>query len=137
MQWRKYAWNSDSQSAMESLNLHSWQFSFSRKTTLQAKHNVNSINSKIKYIIAYDSTAILYWNLEHVLDYNSEIGAHVRRNICYLICVRHLFQIESSHKSDILFPKRPIFLHTWTTCSELPSNISTKYHVGVWNFLKS
>ena len=26
----------------------------------------------------------------HILDGNSEIGAHARSNLCYLICVRHL-----------------------------------------------
>ena len=32
--------------------------------------------------------------------------------------------MESSLKSDIFSPRRPIFLYARTTCSELPSNIS-------------
>ena len=27
-----------------------------------------------------------------ILDVNSEIGAHARRNLCYLICLRHLLR---------------------------------------------
>ena len=34
-------------------------------------------------------------------------------------------EIESSHKSDIISPKRPIFIHVRATYSGLPSNIST------------
>ena len=58
------------------------------------------------------------------LDGNSEIGAQVRSNLYYLICLRRL---NSSGQSQIGFfsLKRPIFLHACTTCSELPSNIST------------
>ena len=55
------------------------------------------------------------------LDGNSEIGAHVRSNLCYLICF-----IESSHKLNSFFPRKDlIFLHTCVTFSELPSNIKT------------
>ena len=38
--------------------------------------------------------------------------------------INAFYYIESSHKSDILYPKRQIFLHAWAACSELPSNIS-------------
>ena len=31
-----------------------------------------------------------------VLDGNSEIGAHVRSNLCYLICLRNLLDKEKS-----------------------------------------
>ena len=51
-----------------------------------------------------------------ILDGNSEKGAHVSRNLSYLIC-KAFDKIESSHKSD--------FLNACVTCSELPSNIST------------
>ena len=44
------------------------------------------------------------------LDGNSGIGAQVRCNLCYLICV--------SHKSDFFFSRKlPIFLHTCATSS--------------------
>ena len=36
-----------------------------------------------------------------ILDGNSEVVAHIKNNLCHLICLRHL--IESSHKSDTFF----------------------------------
>ena len=57
-----------------------------------------------------------------LLDGNSEIGAHVRSNLFYLIWLKTFDQLENSHKSDIFSLERPIFLcATW---SELPPNIS-------------
>ena len=50
-----------------------------------------------------------------MLDSNSEKVVHVGSNLSYLICLRH----------QIFSPKRPIFLHACTTCSGLPSNISS------------
>ena len=38
--------------------------------------------------------------------------------------------IESSHKSDIFFPKRTVFLYTCEICSELPSHITTMVDPG-------
>ena len=35
------------------------------------------------------------------------------------------YKIESRHKSDLLNPKRQIFLHACVTSSEIPSNIGT------------
>ena len=49
-----------------------------------------------------------------ILNCNSDTGAHVWSNLCYLI--------ESSHKLDFFLSKRPIACET---CSELPSNMST------------
>ena len=42
-----------------------------------------------------------------ILDGDSEIGAHVSSNLCYLICLGHMIMIESWHKSDIFFLRRP------------------------------
>jgi len=57
-----------------------------------------------------------------VLDGTSEIDAHVRRNLYYLISSRHLNRLsEKRHKSDVLFLRKDLF----TTFSELPSNRST------------
>ena len=53
-----------------------------------------------------------------MVDGISEIGAHVRSNICSLFKAFDYF--ESSHKSDYLYPKRPVFLHACATCSQLP-----------------
>ena len=52
-----------------------------------------------------------------ISDGNSEIGAHVRSDLCYLICLRHLIK-PSSVTNRIFF--LPIFLHTCATYSELP-----------------
>ena len=68
----------------------------------------------------------LHWTATMVLklDGKSEIGAHhVRSNLCYLICLRHL--IRSRAVTDLFSPKRSIFLHACATRSELPSNISS------------
>ena len=57
--------------------------------------------------------------------FNLEIGAHVKSNLCHFI---RAFKFESSYKSDLIpSPKRSISLNACTTCSELPSNISTMY----------
>ena len=45
-----------------------------------------------------------------ILDGNSEIGAHVRSNLCYLICLWHLLRAHFSS------PKTPIFIHVRATC---------------------
>ena len=58
-----------------------------------------------------------------ILDCISEIGVHVRSNLCYLTCLRH--QIESSRKSDFSSPKRPTFLLACATFFQVPSNTST------------
>ena len=56
----------------------------------------------------------------HILDGTSEIGAHVRSNLCYLIGLRHLI---SSRNVTIPILFGLIFLHACATCSELPFNI--------------
>ena len=53
-----------------------------------------------------------------ILDSYSEIGAHVRSNLCFKICFRHLIDREQS-------PKRPFFIHACAKCSELPYHVST------------
>ena len=58
-----------------------------------------------------------------VLHGNSEIGAHVKSSLCYLICLRHLTSLGVV-KNRIFF-LRPNFLHACATYFELPSNIST------------
>ena len=57
-----------------------------------------------------------------MLDGDSEIVAHVKRNICYSICLRHL---SRSRAVKIIFFICPIFLHACATCGELPSYVST------------
>ena len=43
-----------------------------------------------------------------ILDGNPEIGAHVRSNLCYLICLRHLIKY-SGHKSDFVFSEKTLY----------------------------
>ena len=59
-----------------------------------------------------------------ILDGNSEIGAQVKSNFCYLIFLRHLVGSRVATNS-IVFSKKAFFLHACAACSELPSNVST------------
>ena len=59
-----------------------------------------------------------------LLDGNSEIIAHVRSNLFYLICIRHLIR-SICKKSEFFSLKRSFFLQACSTCSKLPSNIRT------------
>ena len=67
-------------------------------------------------------------NRKQMFDYGTYIGwkldAHVRSNLCYLICLRHLLRSRAV-MNRIFSPKRPMFVHACATSSELPSNIST------------
>ena len=54
-----------------------------------------------------------------ILDITSEMNAHVRSNLCYFICFRHL--IRSGAVTNRIF----FLFHACATCSELPSDIST------------
>ena len=56
-----------------------------------------------------------------ILDGNSDIGAHVRPFVLF----KAFDWIENSDKLYFFSAKRPIYLHACTTCSELPSEIST------------
>ena len=42
-----------------------------------------------------------------IIDGYLEIVANVRSNFSYILCLRHLINIERSYKSDIYSPKRP------------------------------
>ena len=59
-----------------------------------------------------------------ILDGNSETGAYVRSNLCYLSCLSHL--IRSRAIENDFFPSKTYFLQACAKCSELPSNISAK-----------
>ena len=59
-----------------------------------------------------------------LLDGNRDIGAHLRSNLCYFICLRHFIRSRTV-KIWIFSPKSPILLPACTTWFELPSNIST------------
>ena len=47
-------------------------------------------------------------NMVLILDGNSEISAHIRRNLCYLICLMHVITVNS-HKPGIFNSKLPDF----------------------------
>ena len=55
------------------------------------------------------------------LDGNSEIGAHVKSLLCYLICVSHLIKSRAVTDFSLL---KTIFLHACATRSWLPSNVN-------------
>ena len=64
-----------------------------------------------------------------ILDGNSEIGAHIRRNICYLICLMHL--IRSKAVTNQFFPPKRFF-------SLFRAQHVMSYHLIMipWNFDK-
>ena len=66
------------------------------------------------YILRYDP-------MELILDGNSEIGAHVRSNLCYLIFLRHLLR----SRTVTIVSEKTTFLYAGATCFELPSNTRT------------
>ena len=51
-----------------------------------------------------------------LLHSNSELGAHVRSNLCHFICFGHLIRLRA-----VTNLKSTIFLHTCARYSELPS----------------
>ena len=59
-----------------------------------------------------------------ILDGNSEIGSHVRSNLCCLICLRHLIRSRTLTNRIFFSQKITICFHACATCYELPSNIS-------------
>ena len=64
-------------------------------------------------------------DMELILDGNFEIKAQVLTDLGYLICIRHLFRSRGVTNLNLLFHKRLIFLHTFATCSNLPSYLNT------------
>ena len=60
-----------------------------------------------------------------ILDGHSDIGARVRSNLCYLICLGHLVRSRAFTNLFFLLRKDIVFLHACAICSELPSNMST------------
>ena len=57
-------------------------------------------------------------------DGTSKVGANVRCNLCYLICLRHLMRARVV-TNQTFSPNKPTFLHAFSTCSDLPYDIST------------
>ena len=52
-----------------------------------------------------------------ILDGNSELGARVRSNLCYLICFRHLLGSRAVTNRNV-FSKKIIFFHPCETSSD-------------------
>ena len=66
--------------------------------TLPIYSHSNSFTKKI---------CVHYMHMVPILDSNSETGAHVRSDLCYLICSRLLIRSEAV-TNRIFSPKRPI-----------------------------
>ena len=68
----------------------------------------------------------------HISDGNSDIGAHLGSNLCYLICLRRLNPLI-----EFCSPKRPIFLyarlqHVWSYhLIQVPCLSQTKMEVRI------
>ena len=79
------------------------------------------LKSSYSFYIVIDYIKLHYMTL----DDDSELGAHVRSNLWYLICFRHLIKNESRHKSDFFDKKKyfPSYVRNiyWIT-------IQYKYH---------
>ena len=72
-----------------------------------------------------------------ILDGNSEIIAYLWSDLGYLICLTHLFRSSSATNMILYFRIRPFLRYTCTTCSELPSSISTMVVGGSYKNPKS
>ena len=66
-----------------------------------------------------------------ILDGNSEMGAQVRSNLYYLVCLWHCLGLKKSQIGWVLSEKT-IFVHACPACAELPCNLSTMVTI---NFL--
>jgi len=75
-----------------------------------------------------DQFSLDVYNMVLILDGNSEMGAHVRSNLCYLISFRHLIRL----REYVFIRKGFFFVHTCTVCSEFPSNFSTMVSFENW-----
>ena len=62
-----------------------------------------------------------------IFDGNSEIGAHARSNLCYLICLSHLIRSRvTDHSVHVdFFLTKDLFSFIHAQHSELPSKMST------------
>ena len=54
-------------------------------------------------------------------DGNPEIGAHARKKSLFFNLFKAFVNRGQSHIGFFFLPKKPIFLHTFATNSELPS----------------
>ena len=73
-------------------------------------------NDEILSLTAREAKAAKNWTMARtivlILDGNSGIGAQVRCNLCYLICLRGI-RFDREQSQIVHFsPKRPIFLYT-------------------------
>ena len=67
--------------------------------------------------------------MELIIDGNSELGVHIRSNLCYQICLRHLINSRAVTNWTLFFRKRPIFLHT---CYHLILSTVNRSVTGIW-----
>ena len=63
--------------------------------------------------------------MEPILDGISEIRAHVRSNLCYLIYSWHLIRLIVVTNRIFFSEKTYLYLHACTTCSDLQSKLGT------------
>ena len=86
---------------------------------------IHKIHSAIYDIVMgmylhYDISTVVI--MVPILDDSSEHGAHKWSKVSISICLRHF---ATPLSNSIFFWKRPFILNSCTTCSELPSYIST------------
>ena len=61
----------------------------------------------------------------YLSDGSSEIDAHIRSNLCYLIWLRHLMRSRAVTNRFFFSPRIPFFLQMCATCSKIPSTMNT------------
>ena len=86
--------------------------------------SVSKWRRKIQVLLGVTHGATMYTYIRYG---NSEICAHIRNNLCYLICLRPLIRSSTEKNQMFFYPEGPILqiLHACSTYSELPSNVST------------
>ena len=76
-----------------------------------------------RYVVLFhpfhpSALSISAFSMVLILDGNSLSGVHIRHNLCYSTCLRHL--IRSRIVTNwIFYTKRPVFHHACATCYHL------------------
>ena len=101
---------------------------------LNKKSNTRTMQLLIMYFLACHAciTVLSGYLMVLILDGNSEIGTHVRRNLWYFIYLGYWEQSQIGFSFSII---EVYFLHTCATCSDLPSNVSTMRYLYKHRFI--
>ena len=65
------------------------------------------------------------FNSMYLYDMVTQIDAHVRNNLCYLICIMHLVSLGAVENRFFKYPQKLLFFHPCAMCPVIPSHKST------------